>query len=64
MGARNRLRIGLSYWPARLQRLAESIPGLLKSLKIPSHFEVRFILLTVMGLIYWRSKYPDTVTLM
>jgi hypothetical protein len=28
--------IGLSYWPNRLHRLAESIPGLLKSLKIPS----------------------------
>jgi hypothetical protein len=26
----------LSYWPARLHRLAESIPGFLKSLKIPS----------------------------
>jgi hypothetical protein len=28
--------IGLSYRPARLHRLAESIPGLLKSLKIPT----------------------------
>jgi hypothetical protein len=36
MGARNRVGIGLSYWPARLHRLAESIPGLLKSLKIPT----------------------------
>ncbi len=41
MGARNRVGIGLSYRPARLHRLAESIslesiPGLLKSLKIPS----------------------------
>jgi hypothetical protein len=35
-GARNRLGVGLSYLPARLNRLAESIPGLLKSLKIPS----------------------------
>jgi hypothetical protein len=26
MGARNRVGIGLSYWPARLHRLAESIP--------------------------------------
>jgi hypothetical protein len=26
MGARNRVRIGLSYRPARLHRLAESIP--------------------------------------
>jgi hypothetical protein len=26
MGARNRVGIGLSYWPARLQSLAESIP--------------------------------------
>jgi hypothetical protein len=36
MGARNRVGIGLSYRPARLHRLAESIPGPLKSLKIPS----------------------------
>jgi hypothetical protein len=41
MGARNRVRIGFSYRPARLRRLAESIslesiPGLLKSLKIPA----------------------------
>jgi hypothetical protein len=36
MGARNRVGIGFSYWPARLHRLAESIPGLLKSLKIPA----------------------------
>jgi hypothetical protein len=34
MGARNRVGIGLSYRPARLHRLSESIPGLLKSLKI------------------------------
>jgi hypothetical protein len=27
-------QIGLSYWPARLHRLAESIAGLLKSLQI------------------------------
>ncbi len=38
-GARNRLRIGLSYQPAMLHRLAEliplvSIPGLLQGLKI------------------------------
>jgi hypothetical protein len=33
--ARNRVGIGLSYRPARLHRLAESIPGLLKSFKIP-----------------------------
>jgi hypothetical protein len=26
MGARNRVGIGLSYWPARLHRLEESIP--------------------------------------
>ncbi len=26
MGARNRVRVGLSYWPARLERLAKSIP--------------------------------------
>jgi hypothetical protein len=36
MGARNRVGIGLSYRPARLHRLVESIPGPLKSLKIPS----------------------------
>jgi hypothetical protein len=34
LGARNRVEIGLSYRPARLQRLAESIPGLIKCLKI------------------------------
>jgi hypothetical protein len=33
-GARNRVGIGLSNRPARLHRLAESILGLLKSLKI------------------------------
>ncbi len=31
MGDRNRVGIGLVYWPARLYRLAESIPGLLKN---------------------------------
>ncbi len=31
MGARNLVGIGLSYRPSRLHRLAESIPGLLKS---------------------------------
>ncbi len=36
MGAGNQVGIRLSYRPARLHRLAESIPGLLKSLKIPS----------------------------
>jgi hypothetical protein len=37
MGARNRVGIGLSYRPAaRLQRVAESIPGLFKNLKVPS----------------------------
>ncbi len=35
MGDRNQVGIGLLYRPARLRRLAESIPGLLKSLKIP-----------------------------
>ncbi len=34
MGARNRVGMGLSYRPARLHRLAESIPGLLKRLQI------------------------------
>jgi hypothetical protein len=33
-GARNRVGIRMSYRPAGLYRLAESIPGLLKSLKI------------------------------
>jgi hypothetical protein len=33
MEARNRKGIGLSYWPARLRRLEELIPGLLKNLK-------------------------------
>ncbi len=37
MGARNQVGIGLTYRPARLHRLVESIPGLLKCLKIPSH---------------------------
>jgi hypothetical protein len=32
-GLRNQVGIGLSYRTARLHRLAESIPGLLKSLK-------------------------------
>jgi hypothetical protein len=36
MGARNQVGIGLSYRPAGLQRLTESIPGVIKSLKIPS----------------------------
>jgi hypothetical protein len=36
MGARNTEGIGLSYLPARLHRLAESIRGLLKSFKIPA----------------------------
>ncbi len=36
MRARNRVGIGLSYRPARLHRLAEAIPGLLKNLKIPA----------------------------
>ena len=34
MVARNRVGIGLSYRLARLHRVAESVPGLLKSLKI------------------------------
>jgi hypothetical protein len=32
--ARNRVGIGLSYRPDRLHKLAESIPGLLNSLKL------------------------------
>jgi hypothetical protein len=35
MGASNQLGIGLPQRSTRLHRLAESIPGLLKSLKIP-----------------------------
>jgi hypothetical protein len=38
IGAGNRVGKGLPYRPARLHRLAESIPGLLKSLP-PSKFE-------------------------
>ncbi len=36
MGARNRVGIGFSYWPVRLQSLAESIPWIryLDSLKV------------------------------
>jgi hypothetical protein len=35
----------LPYWPVRLHRLAESIPGLLKSLKILSlHIHRRLLL--------------------
>jgi hypothetical protein len=36
MGARNLVGLGTSYRSARLHGLAESIPGLLKSLKIQS----------------------------
>jgi hypothetical protein len=35
IGARNLVGIGLSYRPARLNRQAESIRGILKSFKIP-----------------------------
>jgi hypothetical protein len=31
MGARNQVGMGSSYWPSKLHRPAESIPGLLKS---------------------------------
>ncbi len=40
MGTRNRVGIGLSYRDARLHRLAESIPGLLKSIKIPYQYDI------------------------
>ncbi len=40
MGARNRVGIGLSYRPARLHRLVESIPGLLKRLQIRAQVSV------------------------
>jgi hypothetical protein len=41
MGTRNRVGIGLSYWPGRLQLAGgidslESVLGLLKSLRLPS----------------------------
>ena len=39
MGVRNRVGGGLSYRPARVNRLAESIPDLLKSFKIQSLIE-------------------------
>jgi receptor-type tyrosine-protein phosphatase F len=42
MGSRNRVEIGLSYRPARLHRLAEPIPGLLKSLKIRASLSFSF----------------------
>ncbi len=42
MGARNRVGIGLSYQPASLHRLAESIPGLPKSKKIKPLVNVPF----------------------
>jgi hypothetical protein len=38
MGAKNRVGIGLSYRPARLHRLGESIPGLLQSKKMPAPY--------------------------
>ncbi len=41
MGARNLVGIGLSSRPVRLLRPAESIPGLLKSSKIPSQVYIR-----------------------
>jgi hypothetical protein len=48
MGARNRVGLGLSYQPEGIHRLAgivslESIPGLLKHLKIPSLFSSVYI---------------------
>jgi len=39
MAARNRVGIGLPYRLPMLHRLAESIPGLLKTLKIPSLYK-------------------------
>ncbi len=38
MGARNRVGIGLSYRPTRLHKLAESIPGFYKRLKIRAQY--------------------------
>jgi hypothetical protein len=42
MGARNRVGIWLSYRPARLHRLAESILGLLENIKIRA-LAVRYV---------------------
>jgi hypothetical protein len=44
MEARNPVRTELSYWQARLHRLEELIPGLLKGLKMPPQ-----VLLTNVG---------------
>jgi hypothetical protein len=38
MGAMNQVGKELLYRPSRLHRLAESIPGIRKSLKIPSRY--------------------------
>jgi hypothetical protein len=40
MRSRTRVGIGLSYRPARLHRLAESIPGLLKSLRLFTYYPI------------------------
>jgi hypothetical protein len=40
-GARNRVGIGLSYRPARLHRLVESIPGILKRLQVRALYVFR-----------------------
>jgi hypothetical protein len=40
MGTGNRVGIELSYRDARLHRLTESIPGLLKSIKIPYQYYI------------------------
>jgi hypothetical protein len=45
----------LSYWPARLHRLAKSIPGLLNSSKISSQ-----VLRLEPNLEEWRSVYCVT----
>jgi hypothetical protein len=55
MGARNRVGIGLSYWPARLHRLAEFIflnlfLGSLKVKKFGLEVECPFVHLTSLQL--------------
>jgi hypothetical protein len=47
MGDRKRVGIGMSYRPARPYRLAETIPGILKSFKMPSRLHV-----------YWHAISP------
>jgi hypothetical protein len=48
MGARNRAGIRLSFRPARLHRLAESIPGRLKFLQVRALFRLNFKLRSIL----------------